>query len=118
MLAVTNAAERGEALVLLLRLVAAARDPAELEALLSEVWTRGELRDAAQRVEVAAELLEGDTYETIAQQTGASTATISRVRRSLERGSGILERTLHRVGRAGGAASLRRRYAASGEGLD
>ncbi|MDA8344157.1 MAG: YerC/YecD family TrpR-related protein [Thermaerobacter sp.] len=98
------------------RVVAAARTPEELESLLTEVWTPGELRDAAQRVEVAAQLLEGNTYEVIAQQTGASTATISRVRRSLERGAGMLEHSLQRVGRAG--VHYARRHWASGGIID
>jgi TrpR-related protein YerC/YecD len=107
---------RAQGLALLTRVVAAARTPEELESLLTEVWTPGELRDAAQRVEVAAQLLEGNTYEAIAQQTGASTATISRVRRSLERGGGMLERTLQRVGRAG--VHYARRHWASGGIID
>jgi TrpR-related protein YerC/YecD len=96
--------------------VGAARTPEELESLLTEVWTPGEIRDAAQRVEVAAQLLEGSTYEAIAQQTGASTATISRVRRSLERGTGMLERSLQRIGRAG--VHYARRHWASGGIVD
>ncbi len=104
---------RSQGLALLTRVVATARTPEELESLLTEVWTPGELRDAAQRVEVAAQLLEGNTYEAIAQQTGASTATISRVRRSLERGAGTLERSLQRVGRAG-VRYARRQWASGG----
>lgn len=113
-----DGAYRNESLILLTRLVAAARDPLELQSLLTEVWTPSELRDAAQRVEVAAELLEGGTYEMIAQRTKASTATISRVRRNLERGQGILERALRRVGRAGTAGYSRRNGVAGGNSID
>jgi TrpR-related protein YerC/YecD len=101
-------------LELLTRVVASCRDPRELENLLREVWTPGELRDAAQRVEVAAQLLEGSTYEMIAQVTGASTATISRVRRSVERGEGTLEIGLLRVGRGEGGRLRRRTFIAGG----
>ncbi len=105
---------RPHSLDLLTRVLASCRDPKELENLLREVWTPGELRDAAQRVEVAAQLLEGSTYETIAQLTGASTATISRVRRSIERGEGTLERSLMRVGRGEGGRYRRRSWVAGG----
>ncbi len=99
---------------LLTRVLASCRDPRELENLLREVWTPGELRDAAQRVEVAAQLLEGSTYEMIAQLTGASTATISRVRRSIERGEGTLEKALLRVGRGESGRYRRRAWVAGG----
>lgn len=105
---------RSHSLDLLTRVLAGCRDPRELENLLREVWTPGELRDAAQRVEVAAQLLEGNTYEMIAQLTGASTATISRVRRGIERGEGALEKGLVRVGRGEGSHYHRRSWAAGG----
>lgn len=105
---------RSYSLDLLTRTLASCRDPRELENLLREVWTPGELRDAVQRVEVAAQLLEGSTYEMIAQLTGASTATISRVRRSIERGEGTLEKSLLRVGRGEGGRYHRRRWVAGG----
>lgn len=104
-------------MALLIRIMAAARDPAETESLLAEIWAPSELRDAAQRVEVAALLLEGNTYEMIAQQTGASTATISRVRRSLEHGAGMVERALRRVGR-GDAGSYHRHWVSGSDMFD
>ena len=103
---------RSHSLDLLTRIMASSRDPRELENLLREVWTPGELRDAAQRVEVAAQLLEGSTYEMIAQLTGASTATISRVRRGLERGEGTVEQALLRVGRGESGRNARPRWTA------
>ncbi len=103
-------------LALLLRVVGSAQTPDEMEGVLTTVWTPGEMRDAAQRVEVAAQLMEGCTYEVIAHHTGASTATISRVRRSLERGAGMLEKALLRVGRAD--AQYSHRSWASGGGSD
>jgi TrpR-related protein YerC/YecD len=104
---------RTHSLDLLTRVLAGCRDPRDLENLLREVWTPGELRDAAQRVEVAAQLLEGSTYEMIAKLTGASTATISRVRRGIEHGEGALEKGLLRVGRGGGGR-YHRRWVAGG----
>jgi len=51
-----------------------------------DVCTVSELRSIAQRFEVAKMLREGMTYTSIAEKTGASTATISRVNRSLQFG--------------------------------
>jgi len=63
---------------------------------LEDIATIGEIRALAQRLEVAKLLSEGFTYPQIAQQTGASTATISRVKKFLEYGADgyklILER--------------------------
>ena len=47
-----------------------------------------ELQAMAQRLEVAYMLAENITYADIAQQTGASTATISRINRCLKYGAG------------------------------
>jgi TrpR-related protein YerC/YecD len=59
----------------------------ETYSFLSDVATIGEIRALAQRLEVARLLSEGFTYPQIAQQTGASTATISRVKKFLEYGA-------------------------------
>ncbi len=60
----------------------------EVYAFLEDVATIGEIRSLAQRLEVARLLQEGRTYPQIAQLTGASTATISRVRKFLDYGAG------------------------------
>lgn len=52
-----------------------------------DVCTINELLSMAQRYEVAKMLREGHTYLDIARNTGASTATISRVNRSLNYGA-------------------------------
>lgn len=54
---------------------------------LVDVATIGEIRSLAQRLEVARLLENGDTYPQISQQTGVSSATISRVKRFLEYGA-------------------------------
>ncbi len=59
----------------------------EAYSFLEDVATIGEIRALAQRLEVARLLSEGYTYPKIAQQTGASTATISRVKKFLEYGA-------------------------------
>ncbi|MDI9387789.1 MAG: YerC/YecD family TrpR-related protein [Synergistota bacterium] len=62
-------------------------DMEEAYCFLEDVATIGEIRSLAQRLEVARLLSEAYTYPQIAQQTGASTATISRVKKFLEYGA-------------------------------
>ena len=52
-----------------------------------DICTIAELKAIAQRLEVAHMLYEGGTYDEIVAQTGASTATISRVKRCLNYGA-------------------------------
>ncbi len=52
-----------------------------------DVCTVNELLSLSQRFEVAKMLTQNKTYLEIAEQTGASTATISRVNRSLNYGN-------------------------------
>lgn len=58
----------------------------ECYAFFEDVCTVNELLSLSQRYEVAKMLRENKTYLDIAEQTGASTATISRVNRSLNYG--------------------------------
>ena len=53
-----------------------------------DVCTIKELEDISQRLEVAKQLMGGKNYQSISKQTGASTATISRVNKCLNYGSG------------------------------
>lgn len=62
------------------------KDEAEVYAFLEDVATIGEIRSWAQRLEVARLLRQRETYPNIASATGASTATISRVRKFLDYG--------------------------------
>lgn len=55
--------------------------------LFEDLCTVNEIQAIAQRMEVAAMLDEKCTYVEIAKQTGASTATISRVNRCLNYGT-------------------------------
>ncbi len=59
----------------------------EVYDFFEDVATIGEIRALAQRLEVARRLNEGETYPVIAHETGASTATISRVKKCLDYGS-------------------------------
>lgn len=53
-----------------------------------DICTTNEILSFAQRFQVARMLEENRTYQDIAEKSGASTATISRVKRSLDEGSG------------------------------
>lgn len=52
-----------------------------------DICTINEIKDLEQRLQVAKMLKQKRTYQDIASTTGASTATISRVNRSLNYGS-------------------------------
>lgn len=52
-----------------------------------DLCTINEVLSMAQRLEVARMLRQGNTYNQIEQETGASTATISRVKRCLNYGA-------------------------------
>ena len=63
------------------------KDKEECYTFFEDVCTVNELLSLSQRFEVAKMLREQKTYLDIAEKTGASTATISRVNRSLNYGN-------------------------------
>lgn len=69
----------------------------ECEAFFEDICTIKELLAISQRLEVAKMLREHRTYLDIAEKTGASTATISRVNRSLIYGNDGYDLVLDRV---------------------
>ena len=64
------------------------RTEGDCAAFFEDICTIKELQDIAQRLEVAFMLHEGKNYQEICALTGASTATISRVKKCLVYGSG------------------------------
>lgn len=60
----------------------------ECRDFFDDICTIKELQDISQRLEVASLLERGCSYQEISKNTGASTATISRVSRCLNYGSG------------------------------
>jgi len=62
-----------------------------------DICTVGEIKAMAQRLEVAKMLDEERTYTEIAEETGASTATISRVKRCLYFGADGYRLILNRL---------------------
>lgn len=69
----------------------------ECKAFLEDICTINEMDSLAQRLEVAKMLRESKTYLDIAAETGASTATISRVNRALNYGSDGYDVVLKRI---------------------
>ena len=65
-----------------------------------DIFTVKELQAVAQRLAVARLLKYKVTYQDIAERTGASTATISRVNRSLSYGAGGYQLVLDRMDEA------------------
>ncbi len=70
----------------------------ECYAFFEDVCTVNELLSLSQRYEVARMLRQKKTYLEIAETTGASTATISRVNRSLNYGSDGYDLVFGRIG--------------------
>lgn len=73
------------------------RDKEECYTFFEDVCTVNELLSISQRYEVAKMLREGHTYLDISKATGASTATISRVNRSLNYGNDGYDMVLDRI---------------------
>lgn len=71
----------------------------ECYSFFEDLCTVNELLSLSQRFEVAAMLREHKTYLDIAEKTGASTATISRVNRSLNYGNDGYELIFGRMGK-------------------
>lgn len=69
----------------------------ECVAFLDDLMTKKEIADMAQRLEVAKMLSEQSVYSKIVEETGASTATISRVNRAFLYGSGGYKNILGKI---------------------
>lgn len=77
--------------------ILAIRDMEECYEFFDDLCTKNELQLIAQRLEVAKLLKEGCTYQKIEELTGASTATISRVKRSVSYGNKSYDLILDRL---------------------
>ncbi len=84
---------------LMIRALLELRTADEAYRFLEDLLTVQELKSITQRLEVAVMLRQKVTYQEIAHKTGASTATISRVNRSLQYGANgynlVLDRLAH-----------------------
>lgn len=88
---------RGQSLDQLFEAILSLKDTEECYRFFDDLCTMGEIQSLAQRLEVARMLREGFTYHKIETETGASTATISRVKRCLNFGNDGYQMTLDRV---------------------
>lgn len=73
------------------------RDKDECYRFFEDIATIAEIKALAQRLEVAKMLQRNETYTAIAEATGVSTATISRVKRCLNFGADGYQLILRRL---------------------
>jgi TrpR-related protein YerC/YecD len=71
----------------------------ECYVFFDDLCTVNEIQSMSQRLEVARMLRQDQTYKQIEQETSASTATISRVKRCLNYGNDGYQLALERLGR-------------------
>lgn len=80
--------------------ISALKTPRECKIFMRDLCTFAELKDMAERFQVAKQVKQGIPYRTIATNTGSSTATITRVAHWVHHGMGgyklILARFSHR----------------------
>ena len=77
-----------EKLSRLYTLLAGLQDPQDIAALFDDLCTRKEVDNMAERLYAAQLLLEGNTYNQVMARSNISSATLSRVSRCVQYGSG------------------------------
>lgn len=88
----------------LLKALLALKTPDEVYAFLQDICTIREVKDMAQRLQVAQMLAVGEHYSRIQELTGASATTISRVSKSLNYGADGYALVIERLGGASAEA--------------
>lgn len=78
---------RGKQLDQLFEAILSLENVEECYRFFDDIATMNEIQSISQRLQVAKMLVEGATYTAIEDETNASTATISRVRRCIDYGS-------------------------------
>lgn len=81
----------------LMQAILTLKTPQELVAFFEDVCTIKELQDMAQRLEVASLLYDKKVFREIAESTGASSATISRVNKCIMYGTGGYKIAIERM---------------------
>lgn len=89
---------RSEEMDTLFQAVLALENGEECYRFFEDLCTIGELQAMSQRFAVARLLRRGETYAAIAEKTGASTATVSRVNRCLVYGADGYTKALDKLG--------------------
>lgn len=82
---------------LLIKGFLAVENEQECADFLDDLCTITELKAISQRIAVAKMLMNNCVYSDIVKTTGASTATVSRVKRSLQMGRGSYEKLFSRM---------------------
>jgi len=88
---------RGQQLDQLFDAILSLKDREECYRFFDDIATMSEVQSISQRLQVAKMLTEGQTYNAIEQETKASTATISRVRRCINYGNDGYQMVLDRI---------------------
>ena len=91
------AKKKDDSLQFLYRVILLLQTQEECERFFDDLCTGPELKALAQRLEVAKLLKEQNVYSKIVEKTGASTATISRVNRSLQYGANGYDSVFERL---------------------
>lgn len=86
---------------LLCKAILSLKTEQEVHSFLTDVCSHAELKAITQRVVVAKMLSQNCVYNEIIEETGASTATISRVNKSLEHGADGYRLVLERLTKDG-----------------
>jgi TrpR-related protein YerC/YecD len=89
---------------LLVRAILSLQNEEDVYRLLDDLCTITEIQAMSQRINVAKLLWDNVTYNKVAQETGASTATISRVKRCLNYGADGYRRVLNNLQKESGNA--------------
>ena len=64
----------------------------ELSSFLEDLLTEDEFLDLAQRIKIAKLILDGKTYDEIAEKVGTSTATVSKIGQVIKYGKGAFQK--------------------------
>lgn len=88
---------KSEAVGELFRAILLLETEEECYRFFEDLTTVPEIKSLAQRLQVAKMLVDKETYTTISEKTGASTATISRVKSSLLYGADGYKLLLHKL---------------------
>ncbi len=72
----------------LYKLIASIHDPEEIRALFDDLCTINEIQNMAERCYAAKLLMQGNTYNQVMAQSDISSATLSRVSRCVQYGTG------------------------------
>lgn len=81
-------AEKQKRIQELFQLIVSLDNPADCEALFTDMCTVKELENMAERCYAAKLLLQGDTYAQVMEKADISSATLSRVSRCVQYGEG------------------------------